>query len=174
MFRLAILDQRDIAASVGGGLTNMLSCDNCGADLDLHDRLVVEVKVDQKVVDGEEVDEIVGFRIVGCDRKPRTWRMWARRQEKVVDGREFLNFGREAHVRRATQIGEPVAVELTEDPEGAYWGWIACHHRDGHDGTPTLIQPHPAGFRTQFTYDPDREQERGRGEIVRLSVRATT
>lgn len=46
----------------------------------------------------------------------RSWRMFAARPVRMVDGREFLDFGDERTVR--FRGGTPVEVELTEDPEG--------------------------------------------------------
>ena len=95
----------------------------------------------------------------------RSWRMFAGRPDRVVDGREFLNFGDERTVRFNGRM--PVAVELTEDPDGGYYGWLAADA-----DKPVMIQPHEGWFRIQspdgFRYDV----EQGRGEIVRASCRA--
>jgi hypothetical protein len=47
----------------------------------------------------------------------RSWRMFAGRT--LVHGR-FMHFGEEFYVRLYGD--EPVPVELTEDPDGVYWG----------------------------------------------------
>ena len=100
--------------------------------------------------------------------------MYAGRLEGHVDGREFMDFGDERYVRLHSR--EPVPVELAEDPEGTYWGWIdAPDWHSGYcqtPGVPTMIQPHQGMFTMQFAYGPAVEVERGRGEIVRMSCRA--
>lgn len=106
------------------------------------------------------------------DDEPRRWRMHAGKPESPVEGREFLNFGDPRTVRMYGR--EPVPVELTEDPEGIYWGWIEAEGRRGADGVPEMIQPHHGMFTMQFPYGPEAEQERGKGEIVRMSVREVT
>lgn len=97
----------------------------------------------------------------------RTWRMFAGLQDRVVEDREFLHFGDEWYVRAYGD--EPARVELTEDPDGRYWGWIDFD--DGRDSTPTMIQPHWGMFEMQFPYGPKASVDRGRGEIVRMSCR---
>jgi len=117
-------------------------------------------------------DDIDFPQSVCSDDKPHashriagTWRMFAGRPDRVVDGREFVNFGDERTVRFNGRV--PVAVELTEDPDGAYWGWLKTGA-----AMPVMIQPHDGWFRIQspdgFKYDV----ECGRGEIVRMSCRA--
>jgi hypothetical protein len=103
----------------------------------------------------------------------RSWRMFAGRPDHSVEGREFLNFGDCWYVRLYGH--EPVAVELTEDPEGIYYGWIEAEgsERDSRfKGVPEMIQPHEGMFSMQFAYGPQAEVDRGRGEIVRMSCRA--
>lgn len=94
-----------------------------------------------------------------------SWQLYAQRIANPVDGREFMNFGSEVHVRRGYG-GDVQAVHVTLDPEGMYWGWVET----GGEGEPTMIQPHPGMFRMQFPYGPAAEATAGRGEIVRLSV----
>jgi hypothetical protein len=104
----------------------------------------------------------------------RTWRMYAGRPDRIVDGREFMNFGTESYVRMYGR--EPVEVKLTEDPDGRYWGWIRAA-RTGlfprtHTGIPEMIQPHEGLFQVQFPYGPEESSRAGEGEIVRMSCRA--
>lgn len=101
----------------------------------------------------------------------RTWRMFAGRSK--VKGR-FLHCGSEIYVRMYG--AEPVAVELTEDPDGEYYGWIQAA-REGllprtYTGIPMMVQrgrgifemPSPDGFRSAVEADD--------GEVVRMSCRA--
>lgn len=102
----------------------------------------------------------------------RTWRMFAGRPTRVIEGREFLNFGDRRYVEMHGRT--PVEVELTEDPEGDYLGWIRTPDPNlprRNEGVPTMIQPHPSLFRMQFPYGPDAEVEAGRGEIVRMTCK---
>jgi hypothetical protein len=101
-------------------------------------------------------------------RRSRRWRMHAGKPDRVVGGREFLDFGDPRTVRMRGRT--PVPVELTEDPEGTYWGWIYAEGRPNADGAPHMIQPHYGMFTMQFHYGPEAEQEWGRGEIVRMSA----
>jgi hypothetical protein len=102
----------------------------------------------------------------------RTWRMFAGRPSRVVDGREFMDFGDERTVRFRGSV--PVPVELTEDPGGTYWGWIVLD--DGPldrpiTGIPTMVQPHEGMFRMQSPDGFKAHAEAGRGEIVRMTCR---
>lgn len=90
-----------------------------------------------------------------------TWQMYAGR----VDG-GFRHFGSRWYVE-AYGHTEVVAVELHESPEGAYWGWLDPGARE-----PEMIWSDRLLFDACFTYGPDAEQERGRGRILRLDVRA--
>ena len=93
---------------------------------------------------------------------PRTWRMFAGRSK--VEGR-FLHFADERTVRFCGL--EPVAVELTEDPAGEYYGWLAT----GADFL-VMVQPHEGVFRMQSPDGFKGDVADGRGEIVRMSCRA--
>lgn len=93
-----------------------------------------------------------------------SWVMYAQHQDRVVDGREFFYFGDREWVEMCYG-GDVQAVELVEDPEGQYWGWLPVD-----DDEPTMVQPHYGMFSMQFAYGPDAEVDRGNGQIVRLSV----
>ena len=95
----------------------------------------------------------------------RQWTMYAQRQTSPIEGREFCHFGAEPWVRMCFG-GAVVQVQLSEDPDGGYWGWI-----EAGGTTPEMIQPHHGMFTMQFPYGPEAEQERGRGEIVRMTAR---
>jgi hypothetical protein len=105
----------------------------------------------------------------------RTWRMFAGRVNNPKVGRDFMNFGDERTVRMYGV--EPVEVELAEDPDGDYFGWIHAD-RPGERFAPkctgevVMVQPHRGMFTMQFAYGPEAEAELGRGEIVRMSCRA--
>lgn len=96
----------------------------------------------------------------------RQWAMYAQHRPDLLEktGREFLTFGNERYVRMHGGRYDIVEVVLTEDDEGDYYGWIAA----GRD-TPTMIQPGSI-YRVQFPYGPEAEEERGKGETVRLRV----
>lgn len=107
----------------------------------------------------------------------RSWRMFAGRPGHGTAGREFANFGDDWYVRLYGH--EPVAVELVEDPDGTYYGWIEADNPESprdhkFTGVPEMIQPHEGMFSMQFAYGPQAEVERGRGEIVRMSCRAVS
>lgn len=99
----------------------------------------------------------------------RSWRMFAGRPKRVVDGQEFLCFGDERTVRFCGF--EPVAVELVEDPDGRYWGWIQA---GCEEFLPLMIQPHEGMFRMQSPDGFRSDVEHDRGEIVRMSCRAVS
>lgn len=98
--------------------------------------------------------------------------MFAGRMDHVIDGQEFMTFGEPWYVR--LHGAEPVEVELTEDPQGQYWGWIdlPTDFEPEAIGVPVMIQPHYGMFTLQFPYGPKIEVEHGKGEIVRMSCRA--
>ena len=107
----------------------------------------------------------------------RSWRMFAGRVTDSRVGRDFMNFGDERTVRMYGV--EPVPVELTEDPDGDYYGWIHAD-RSGerfaprYTGEVVMVQPHKGMFTMQFPYGPEAEARDGRGEIVRMSCRAVS
>lgn len=104
----------------------------------------------------------------------RTWRMFASRPARVVDGREFANVGDERSVR--FRGGSPIAVELTEDPEGQYWGWMelpgSARAAQRRVGIPVMIQPHEGMFRMQSPDGFRQDVDRGYGQVIRMSCQA--
>lgn len=103
----------------------------------------------------------------------RTWRMFAGRNphEQTRDDFPFLNFGDHRYVEMYGR--DPVAVEITEDPDGQYLGWLGfafLHYKA--DEQPVMIQPERL-FEMQFAYGSQAEVKRDRGEIVRLTVKET-
>lgn len=104
----------------------------------------------------------------------RSWRMFAGRVSDPRVGRDFMTFGDERTVRFCGV--DPVPVELVEDPEGQYYGWIQAG-REGllprrYTGIPVMIQPHEGMFRMQSPDGFASKVERGDGEVVRMSCRA--
>lgn len=127
-------------------------------------------RVEDAIVDHScVVDDTQGEGI-----KMRTWQMFASRPERVVEGREFINIGGERTVR--FRGGSPIAVELTEDPDGRYWGWVelpdSARSNERRVGIPTMIQPHEGMFRMQSPDGFGQNIDRGYGEVVRMSCRA--
>jgi hypothetical protein len=98
----------------------------------------------------------------------RTWRMFAGR----TSGGVLHGFGDEHTVRFRGLTPEP--VEVIEDPDGDYWGWIdlPTKHRAFVSGVPTMIQGREGIFRIQSPDGFRSDVEAGRGEIVRLTCRA--
>lgn len=82
-----------------------------------------------------------------------------------IESRPFHRFGDERTVRFCGL--EPVAVELTEDAEGGYYGWLPT----GRDA-PVMIQGHEGIFRMQSPDGFRSRVEHSDGEIVRMSCRA--
>ena len=102
----------------------------------------------------------------------RTWRMFAGRSK--VEGR-FLHCAVDERTVRFCGM-EPVAVELTEDPDGEYYGWIRAG-RDGllprtYTGIPEMIQWRRGIFEMQSSDGFRSDVNAGEGEIVRMSCRA--
>ena len=91
----------------------------------------------------------------------RTWRMHAGRDEYHEGG--FIYFGDPRTIKMYDV--EPVEVELTENPEGSYYGWLET----GED-IPVMIQPHIHMYNIQFAYGPEAEIRQGRGITLRFNV----
>jgi hypothetical protein len=95
----------------------------------------------------------------------RRWRAYAGQAVGRDGAAEFRNVGLPHYVRMYGR--EPVPVELTEDPDGRYWGFV---YADAPERGPVMVQPSQSLFRVQFPYGP--EQAVNKGEVVRLSIRA--
>lgn len=78
-------------------------------------------------------------------------------------GTEYRHLGDPRYVRHYGH--EPVPVDVTETPDGDYYGWI----RTGGDA-PEMVWRGWARFVIQFTYGPRAEQDTGKGRIVRLAI----
>ena len=98
-----------------------------------------------------------------------TWYMFAHAYEgkHQYAGREmFMHIGHFNYVK-AHMLDEPIVpVVVNEKEDGDYWGWI-----DVDKTEPTMIWPTETQFRMCFTYGPDAEVARGKGRIVRLSLK---
>lgn len=99
------------------------------------------------------------------------WKMFAHEVDYGQEGREieFHHLGpkwwTEMH-----DLDEPIVeVEVTEDPDGTYYGWIEFD--DKHVRVPCMIQPDELRFRMCFNCDPEDYVKAGSGEILKLSVR---
>lgn len=86
------------------------------------------------------------------------WRMHAEHADT-----EYRHLGDPRYVRHYGH--DPVPVDVTEHPDGAYYGWI----RAG-SGSPEMVWRGWARFVIQFTYGPRAEQDAGKGRIVRLAI----
>ncbi len=91
------------------------------------------------------------------------WTMYAQRWDEANC---YFYFGDREYVQLYGDEAPIVPVELTEDPEGSYYGWI-----ETGDDTPTMIQPHIHAFAIQFTYGIEAEIKAGKGQVVRLQVK---
>ena len=91
-----------------------------------------------------------------------TWRMHAGWDD---DQQQWEDFGHPLYTR-AFGHANPVPVEVTETPDGEYWGWLSTGSE-----RPDMIYRREVLFRVCFPYGAEAEQAAGRGRIVRLSVR---
>lgn len=87
----------------------------------------------------------------------RSWSLFGRSR----DGR-WLTVGPEFYVK--LHGSDPVPVEVVEDPDGEYLGYIPTG-----EVVPTLIL-HSRIFEIQFPYGSHAEVKRGKGEVVSLSI----
>jgi hypothetical protein len=95
---------------------------------------------------------------------PGTWTMWAHRCDNY-----YAHFGEREYVKLYGLDDPIVQVQLIEDPNGQYWGWIGAGNE-----VPEMIQPHYAPFQVQFHYGWQAEQDDGKGHVVRLAVQEIT
>lgn len=95
-----------------------------------------------------------------------TWQMFAGRDERNGG---FRNIG---HRRYVEMYGhDPVAVTVTEDPDGPYFGWLRAATSWSEAVTePSMIQQHEGIFGMQFPYGYEAEVKAGRGRVVKLSI----
>jgi hypothetical protein len=103
-----------------------------------------------------------------------TWVLHAQRRKKrertLAGGNPFYRFGRQGWAEQAD--GDGVSqVELSVDTRGEYWGWL-----DKGGDRPTHISDSEAHLHAAYragdnTVDMYEDQRRGRGQVLRLSVR---
>lgn len=104
---------------------------------------------------------------------PRVWRLFAGLVRPPREAAFYSDFYPEAGLV-ALCGHDPIAVTLTEDPAGAYLGWLDAPDRPG-GGSPdevALVQIADL-FDMQFPYGVKAEVERGKGTVVRLRVEPT-
>jgi hypothetical protein len=78
----------------------------------------------------------------------------------------YAHFGHKRYVELHGLQQPIVEVEICEDPQGNYWGWL-----DKDAEKPTMIWGSEPAFSMCFPYGPQVEVERGKGEILKLSVK---
>lgn len=92
--------------------------------------------------------------------EPRRWAMYA-----CDYGDYYCHVGTKDWVKLFFSDQSIVPVEIIEDPEGRYWGWI-----ESGKERPSMIMPSEIHFRVCFPYGPEALVEMGRGEIIRMSI----
>lgn len=108
--------------------------------------------------------------------KPRTWTMWAGTMKPHgTDEVVFCNVGSSPMFVRAYGHPNPVQVQVTEDPEGRYWGWLANTNWDlslepVYRENPTMIYPNRNLFIMCFPYGPENGEEHNKGKVLHLSI----
>jgi len=90
------------------------------------------------------------------------WVMFAGRDKENAGFSDFFD-----HPEYVKMYGhqEIVLVDVTEDAEGPYYGWLQTG-----ENRPSLIQPREIMYSTQFAYGPERAEAAGQGRTIRLSV----
>jgi len=78
----------------------------------------------------------------------------------------YMHFGCYAYVKIHGLSYPIVEVELTENENGEYYGWIDSEG----DLNGSLVWPSNAQTEMCFAYGSKIEEERGRGKKIRLSV----
>lgn len=99
---------------------------------------------------------------------PRRWRMWAgehRTERGMTEPVEWRHFALDPSYARAYGEENIVEVDVVEDPDGLYMGWVTTG-----EATVGLLQRRAALFGMQFAYGPEVEVEAGRGVIIRAHV----
>lgn len=110
---------------------------------------------------------------VHVDERAVTWRMHAARDthnggHRWFGARQFVQM----HGVEDRDIFE---VDLTENPEGPYFGWLgAAYLHYAADEAPVMIQQNEGIFDMQFAYGAQVEVEHGHGRIVRMTCKEVT
>lgn len=98
--------------------------------------------------------------------KPRHWDMYAYKYADINGGRVlYMHIGSKDWVEIHMLPNPIVKVDVNEDVDGDYYGWL----RAGKN-SPTMIWPSLAQFTMCFPYGLEVEITKGEGEILRLSV----
>lgn len=100
--------------------------------------------------------------------------MWAGTGEDSL-GPHFRHIAPDKRYAQMYGVADPVQVDVAEDPEGRYYGWIYSPDHDAlmgrdHKPIPQMIQQHKVLFRVQFPYGVEAEENAGKGHAVRLRV----
>lgn len=96
-----------------------------------------------------------------------SWIMFAYKYESERTGTYYMHFGPIQYVR-LHHLSEPIVeVEISENRDGNYWGWL----KNDDCLQLGLIWPSEGQFEMCFPYGSAAEEERGDGKKVRLSVK---
>lgn len=91
-----------------------------------------------------------------------SWQMWAVRGQRGLVEPGDRRYCRHYLIDAADTL---VAVHVRRDPDGPFYGWLGTS-----DTIPSMMHPHPSLFRMCFPYGPQAEVDRGKGEILRLTI----
>jgi hypothetical protein len=110
-------------------------------------------------------------RLMATENKPRIWRAFASRghQGRLIN----IYTWRQALQMSGVPDDEIVVVELVEDPDGVYAGWLRTDEEAARGKLQrheiTLVQSRQI-FDVQFPYGAEAEVKAGKGQIVYLRV----
>jgi hypothetical protein len=90
----------------------------------------------------------------------RRWRMWA-----AVEADHLAHPGHRRYAQAMSPGRDVIAVTVTVNPNGRYWGWMRADK-----DAPAMIYPHEGLFSMCFPYGPKAEEAAGHGRIVRLNI----
>ena len=93
------------------------------------------------------------------DRFVRHWDMFA----QDYGNNRWMHFGSKRYADMHGGNEPTVAVRLTEDPDGEYYGWL----KTGED-TPSMIWPSRVQLMMCFTYGMQVAIDKGQGVPIRL------
>ena len=92
-----------------------------------------------------------------------SWIMWAHDEKGA-----FFHLGEKRWVELHGIDLPIVEVKVDVDKNGTYYGWL----RSNRD-VPTMIWPSKIQFEMCFPYGPKIEEEKGKGKVLRLSIKKT-
>ena len=96
----------------------------------------------------------------------QTWRMFCHDCKDHKGGQYFAHFGAKRWVELHGLRDPIVEVELTENPDGQYYGWLRTNSTE-----PTMIQPHRSLFEICFPYGSKAGVDAGQGTVLRFDVK---